>query len=69
MAKVKWDARSDYEYINNYKILQRVFAKNKVEKVRVSPLWLVSCGFLPAARASPSIAPIGRRGGLLRDPT
>ena len=37
MAKVKWDARSDYEYINNYKILQRVFQKNKVEKVRVAP--------------------------------
>lgn len=32
MAKVKWDAKSDFEFIQNYKILQRVFDKRGVEK-------------------------------------
>merc|ERR1719389_309338 len=32
MAKVNWMARSDHEYIPNYKILQAAFDKNNLEK-------------------------------------
>ena len=32
MAKLKWIAKSDYEYIENYKILQQAFAKNDVKR-------------------------------------
>jgi hypothetical protein len=34
MAKVRWDARSEDQYIQNYKILQRVFEKHGIDKVR-----------------------------------
>ena len=27
LSKVKWGAKSDYEFVHNYKILQQVFAK------------------------------------------
>lgn len=32
MSKVKWGAKSDFEYIHNYKILQRVFDKKHISK-------------------------------------
>ena len=32
MSKVNWEARSDYEFINNYKLLQAAFSKNKVQR-------------------------------------
>lgn len=32
MSKIKWDARNDYEFVHNYKILQRVFQKKGVNK-------------------------------------
>ena len=35
MSKVKWDAKSDHEFINNYKILQRAFDKRGIVKVKL----------------------------------
>ena len=32
LAKVKWGAKFDYEYIENYKILQQAFDKNGVKR-------------------------------------
>jgi microtubule-associated protein, RP/EB family len=32
MAKVNWEARNDYEYVNNYKILQAALAKLNISK-------------------------------------
>lgn len=32
MSKVKWGAKAEYEYVHNYKILQRVFQKKGVAK-------------------------------------
>lgn len=40
LHKVKWDAKSDYEFIQNYKILQQVFKSMKIDKV-VCPLYLI----------------------------
>tara|TARA_B110000285_G_scaffold92981_1_gene106419 strand:+ start:192 stop:653 length:462 start_codon:yes stop_codon:yes gene_type:complete len=32
MAKVKWGAKFDYEYVDNYKVLQNAFDKNGIKK-------------------------------------
>jgi len=32
LAKVKWGAKFDYEYVENYKILQSAFDKNGIKK-------------------------------------
>ena len=32
MSKVNWGAKHDYEYINNYKVLQSIFDKNSISK-------------------------------------
>ena len=32
LAKVKWGAKFDYEYLENFKILQNAFDKNAIKK-------------------------------------
>ncbi|KAI9313260.1 calponin homology domain-containing protein [Dichotomocladium elegans] len=44
MSKVKFDTKQEYEYINNYKILQHTFNKHKVDKI-VPVDKLVKCKF------------------------
>lgn len=36
MTRVKYNARADYEYLDNFKILQACFKKNGVDKVSSS---------------------------------
>lgn len=37
MSRVKFNARMEYEYLDNFKILQKAFTRHKIEKV--------GCGF------------------------
>ncbi len=32
MTKLKWNAKFDYEYVENYKVLQKAFAKNDIKR-------------------------------------
>lgn len=32
LSKVKWGAKHDYEYVENYKVLQNAFDKNGIKK-------------------------------------
>ena len=32
MSKLKWNAKFDYEYVENYKVLQKAFAKNDIKR-------------------------------------
>lgn len=32
MGKVKWQAKHDYEYVENFKVLQQAFAKNEIKR-------------------------------------
>lgn len=34
MSKVKMNAKHEYEYLGNFKILQTVFKQKKIDKVR-----------------------------------
>ena len=43
MAKVKWGAKFDYEFVENYKILQNAFEKNGVKRhIDVSNTLIIS---------------------------
>lgn len=33
MSRVKFNARMEYEYLDNFKILQKAFTRHKIEKV------------------------------------
>ncbi|KAJ2843797.1 microtubule integrity protein mal3 [Coemansia erecta] len=44
LDRVKFNANQEYEYIENYKILQNVFAKHKIDKP-LNPTRLVKCRF------------------------
>lgn len=35
MNRVKMNARHEYEYVANYKVMQNVFKAKKIDKVRV----------------------------------
>lgn len=35
MSKINFAAKHDYEYLNNYKVLQETFKRNKIDKVRM----------------------------------
>lgn len=32
LSRINWEARSDYEFVANYKLLQAAFAKNNVQR-------------------------------------
>lgn len=36
MSRVKFNARMEYEYLDNFKILQKAFTRHKIEKVGLS---------------------------------
>ena len=38
MARVKMNAKHEYEFIANFKVLQNVFRAKKVDKARLCPL-------------------------------
>ena len=66
MARVKMNAKHEYEFIANFKILQNVFRSHKVDKVRrvrlrslalAHPQALVLPHSLAAPRSRPAHAP------------
>jgi hypothetical protein len=48
MSRVKYDAKADYEYLENFKILQACFKRNGVDKVS----WPVTYSMASATVAS-----------------
>lgn len=47
MSRVNFGARQEYEYLNNFKVLQKSFKDHKIDKVRSNLLLhsIVSCGW------------------------
>jgi len=37
MTRVKMNAKHEYEFIANFKVMQNVFKSKRIEKVRFSP--------------------------------
>jgi len=46
MNRVKMNARHEYEYVANYKVMQNVFKAKKIDKVRVFQHFLLPCNSL-----------------------
>jgi coenzyme F420-reducing hydrogenase beta subunit len=40
MHKVKIGAKNEYEWLNNFKVLQTAFDRNRIDKVRVTAIRL-----------------------------
>lgn len=40
MSRVKFNARMEYEYLDNFKILQKAFTRHKIEKVSLSTCFM-----------------------------
>ena len=58
MHKVNFDAKNEYDMIQNYKVLQDVFTKLKITKVRSvffspRPAWMKSCRVSSVAHGPP----------------
>ena len=60
MTKVKMNARHEYEFLANYKVMQDVFKKKKVDKV-------CSLFSIESRSFDPSIASSGRKARQVQD--
>jgi microtubule-associated protein, RP/EB family len=49
MARVKMNAKHEYEFIANFKVMQNVFKSKRIEKARLVPLPVNSIYPLPVA--------------------
>lgn len=43
MIRVKMNAKHEYEYVANYKIMQNVFKAKKIDKVRDTIAFCIYC--------------------------
>ena len=43
MIRVKMNAKHEYEYVANYKIMQNVFKAKKIDKVRDTIVFCIYC--------------------------
>lgn len=43
MSKIKMNANQEYEYINNFKVLQTIFKRHSIDKVRPSLVVSTAC--------------------------
>lgn len=49
MGRVKMNAKHEYEFVANYKLLQNVFKAKKLDKAGTSTPWLSLSNYLPSA--------------------